>query len=81
LNLGSIGRTVIIGDLSLPIVPVKERASPPGRFASATYREKSEFAIKASRREIMRDLTHKRGGYTHRETKATTSAEKAKGIS
>jgi len=52
------------------------------RFARAgTYREKSEFAIKASRREIMRDLTHKRGGYTHREVKATASAEKAKGIS
>lgn len=55
---GKCGRITVISAILLPIVPVKERASPPsrrGRFAGVR-REKSEFAIKASRREIMRDL-------------------------
>lgn len=50
------------------------------RFASA-HREKSEFAIKASHREIMRDLIQTRRLHPPRGLKSRARAEKAKGIS
>lgn len=81
LDLGSAAVPWLSAIFRFRLSPLRKGHCRWGDSPVPAHREKSEFAIKASRREIMRDLTHKRGGYTHREAKATASSEKAKGIS
>lgn len=81
LDLGSAAVPWLSAIFRFRLSPLRKGHRRRGDSPVPAHREKSEFAIKASRREIMRDLTHKRGSYTHREAKATASSEKAKGIS